>query len=422
MVSREQVVTECTQPMKLILRKNFVLFMIIQKDKSQVRKDMSNSNNPINDLLNIDLDALEEQGQKTTKSRKKNITIGVIAAMLVVIMIVAVTQYIIPVMIPNMKYARAEGLLEKGEYQEAISAFEQLGNYKDAPQRAVEAEKEERYAKGIELIESGQFEEAEQIYESLGEYRDAANQKIEAKYLLACSFKESAQYDKAIAAFTELEEYKDSLAQIDLCRGSLYDNAVSLMHAKDYVNAAQKFQEIKGYRDSEDLWKNCATIIATDYESAGDDKMALSWYIKIEDTDNANRIRYEYVLAHKDSKDTTTYDYLAALKKQKYRDSEKIYNSLYKFGVELSFDNYNLYYKITGGPPKGTVPIRIVNEAYWTNGRQSSQDIVDDITLDAPVGVREKSTDKFFHAYRHTITVFNAETGEKIGQIVDPYK
>nr|WP_325303456.1 hypothetical protein [uncultured Dysosmobacter sp.] len=408
--------------MKLILRKNFVLFMIIQKDKSQVRKDMSNSNNPINDLLNIDLDALEEQGQKTTKSRKKNITIGVIAAMLVVIMIVAVTQYIIPVMIPNMKYARAEGLLEKGEYQEAISAFEQLGNYKDAPQRAVEAEKEERYAKGIELIESGQFEEAEQIYESLGEYRDAANQKIEAKYLLACSFKESAQYDKAIAAFTELEEYKDSLAQIDLCRGSLYDNAVSLMHAKDYVNAAQKFQEIKGYRDSEDLWKNCATIIATDYESAGDDKMALSWYIKIEDTDNANRIRYEYVLAHKDSKDTTTYDYLAALKKQKYRDSEKIYNSLYKFGVELSFDNYNLYYKITGGPPKGTVPIRIVNEAYWTNGRQSSQDIVDDITLDAPVGVREKSTDKFFHAYRHTITVFNAETGEKIGQIVDPYK
>lgn len=396
--------------------------MIIQKDKSQVRKDMSNSNNPINDLLNIDLDALEEQGQKTTKSRKKNITIGVIAAMLVVIMIVAVTQYIIPVMIPNMKYARAEGLLEKGEYQEAISAFEQLGNYKDAPQRAVEAEKEERYAKGIELIESGQFEEAEQIYESLGEYRDAANQKIEAKYLLACSFKESAQYDKAIAAFTELEEYKDSLAQIDLCRGSLYDNAVSLMHAKDYVNAAQKFQEIKGYRDSEDLWKNCATIIATDYESAGDDKMALSWYIKIEDTDNANRIRYEYVLAHKDSKDTTTYDYLAALKKQKYRDSEKIYNSLYKFGVELSFDNYNLYYKITGGPPKGTVPIRIVNEAYWTNGRQSSQDIVDDITLDAPVGVREKSTDKFFHAYRHTITVFNAETGEKIGQIVDPYK
>lgn len=399
-----------------------MLFMIIQKDKSQVRKDMSNSNNPINDLLNIDLDALEEQGQKTTKSRKKNITIGVIAAMLVVIMIVAVTQYIIPVMIPNMKYARAEGLLEKGEYQEAISAFEQLGNYKDAPQRAVEAEKEERYAKGIELIESGQFEEAEQIYESLGEYRDAANQKIEAKYLLACSFKESAQYDKAIAAFTELEEYKDSLAQIDLCRGSLYDNAVSLMHAKDYVNAAQKFQEIKGYRDSEDLWKNCATIIATDYESAGDDKMALSWYIKIEDTDNANRIRYEYVLAHKDSKDTTTYDYLAALKKQKYRDSEKIYNSLYKFGVELSFDNYNLYYKITGGPPKGTVPIRIVNEAYWTNGRQSSQDIVDDITLDAPVGVREKSTDKFFHAYRHTITVFNAETGEKIGQIVDPYK
>ena len=408
--------------MKSILRKNFVLFMMIQKDKSQVRKDMSNSNNPINDLLNIDLDALEEQGQKTTKSRKKNITIGVIAAMLVVIMIVAVTQYIIPVMIPNMKYARAEGLLEKGEYQEAISAFEQLGNYKDAPQRAVEAEKEERYAKGIELIESGQFEEAEQIYESLGEYRDAANQKIEAKYLLACSFKESAQYDKAIAAFTELEEYKDSLAQIDLCRGSLYDNAVSLMHAKDYVNAAQKFQEIKGYRDSEDLWKNCATIIATDYESAGDDKMALSWYIKIEDTDNANRIRYEYVLAHKDSKDTTTYDYLAALKKQKYRDSEKIYNSLYKFGVELSFDNYNLYYKITGGPPKGTVPIRIVNEAYWTNGRQSSQDIVDDITLDAPVGVREKSTDKFFHAYRHTITVFNAETGEKIGQIVDPYK
>ncbi len=422
MVSREQVVTEYTQPMKSILRKNFVLFMMIQKDKSQVRKDMSNSNNPINDLLNIDLDALEEQGQKTTKSRKKNITIGVIAAMLVVIMIVAVTQYIIPVMIPNMKYARAEGLLEKGEYQEAISAFEQLGNYKDAPQRAVEAEKEERYAKGIELIESGQFEEAEQIYESLGEYRDAANQKIEAKYLLACSFKESEQYDKAIAAFTELEEYKDSLAQIDLCRGALYDNAVSLMHAKDYVNAAQKFQEIKGYRDSENLWKNCATIIATDYESAGDDKMALSWYIKIEDTDNANRIRYEYVLAHKDSKDTTTYDYLAALKKQKYRDSEKIYNSLYKFGAELSFDNYNLYYKITGGPPKGTVPIRIVNEAYWTNGRQSSQDIVDDITLDAPVGVREKSTDKFFHAYRHTITVFNAETGEKIGQIVDPYK
>lgn len=88
------------------------------------------------------------------------------------------------VIIPTAKYNDAITLFNNGEYEQAIEAFESLGNFKESKFKINEAEealKEEKYALAEDCYKKQEYIEAIKIFNSLDGYKDSKD-KIEHIY------------------------------------------------------------------------------------------------------------------------------------------------------------------------------------------------------------------------------------------------
>ena len=110
----------------------------------------------------------------------------------------------------NNAYQAAAALADAGQYEEAITAFEMLGDYKDSRERIHET----KYNFAIALLREEQFEEAINVLQALGEYKNCIqlmqNAILERDYNRAIELLDKGQFGKARNAFAELGEYKDS--------------------------------------------------------------------------------------------------------------------------------------------------------------------------------------------------------------------
>ena len=182
----------------------------------------------------------EEKQRQESARRKKALTIAAV----VVVMIACAIAWCIPnVIIPNNKYQQAVALRESGQYDEAIAAFAELGDYSDAAQQLSET----KYQQAVALREEGQYDEAIAAFAELGDYSDAAQQLSETKYQQAVALREEGQYDDAIAAFAELGDYCDAAAQITETK---YQQAVALREEGQYDDAIAAFAELGDYSDA----------------------------------------------------------------------------------------------------------------------------------------------------------------------------
>ena len=132
-------------------------------------------------------------------------------------------------------YQKAVALEEAEDYEQAISIYEGLGDYKDCAERIMAcneknekktkyqtaAQKEETYQKAIALEEAGEYNQAILIYEKLGDYKDCMERiekvKIELRYQEAVKEEEEENYSGAFQIYEELGEYKDSIARASFC-------------------------------------------------------------------------------------------------------------------------------------------------------------------------------------------------------------
>ena len=123
--------------------------------------------------------AVEEvaRSAKAAATRKK-ITVSILVS-LVITAIVAILVYT-KIIVPGNAYKNAEALFETGQYEEAITAFEALGDYKDSATRITEAEisiKERDnardYAAAEAMLASGDIARAALSFGALGDYQDA---------------------------------------------------------------------------------------------------------------------------------------------------------------------------------------------------------------------------------------------------------
>ena len=130
-----------------------------------------------------DVDALAEKCQKNidrlneeerriaAKKRKRTIAIATpsICACLAIIIVLNT------VIIPNSKYYAAIALMEAGNYEDAITAFEAMEGYKDS-----EAQIEScKYRAAVALMEAGNYKDALTIFAALDNYEDAKQKKME---------------------------------------------------------------------------------------------------------------------------------------------------------------------------------------------------------------------------------------------------
>ena len=111
--------------------------------------------------------------------------------------------------------------MEKGSFDEAAAAFEEMGDYKDAPEKIwkcwelkAQARLEAAYQDAVALRENKEYDEAISAFTKLGNYRDSTIQISETKYQKALDLKESEEYDEALSIFNEISDYSDSDEQI----------------------------------------------------------------------------------------------------------------------------------------------------------------------------------------------------------------
>lgn len=404
---------------------------------------------------------LREQQEKERKKKAKRITLISLAAAAVVIAVIVVLNTVV---IPSGNYKAAEELMADGKYTEAILAFEALDGFSDSKEKIEQCRTailDEKYHAALTLMEEGRYEAAAEAFAEIGDHQDS-HDKIQAchtalrdgEYAAAAKLMEEGQYESAIAAFEAMDDYKDSLAQIEACRIAIQDRAytaaVESMNEGAYEEAMARFDEILTYKDSAEQKKNCMHLLAKQYEAAKNSDLAITWYEKAGEQENADAVRYAYVTAHKNSEDTVTYRYLKDLKQREYKDATDIYASLYKLKVKLfintdrndtktsltkhylrtskGYQDSYAHFQVTEGPPSEDVEVRIYYETRWgTNDkpREPYKKQSDSVRTVTPNG-----EDNVFYfnggsnLYYHRITIYDAVTGEKLAQkeLYRPYE
>jgi TolA-binding protein len=197
-----------------------------------------------------------------TKNVKLGIIVGAVAVVVATVIIIIVT-----VVLPANKYGSAERSLTSGNFDDAIAAFVELGDYKDSTERVFSTQ----YSKAEMLLESGNFEIAEEIFVSLGNYSDSSERALNTRYRQAKSLVESSDYERAEEIFTALGSYSDSST---LSLDARYQRAELLVADKDYNGAIELFTSLGNHKDSADrlievlYLKSNALLSDKDYDGA----------------------------------------------------------------------------------------------------------------------------------------------------------
>lgn len=157
----------------------------------------------------------------------------------------------------------------------AIVAAVLISNFVKAQQE--EAARLDAYNAAVALAEAGQYDEAIAAFTELGDYKDSAEQINETTYNQAVTLLESENYDEAISIFTKLGNYKDSANQVEhainlqteVALLNDYRTAIDLLNTepgtKEYYEAVAESRQLlvslNGYRDSNELLQNFYTDI-----------------------------------------------------------------------------------------------------------------------------------------------------------------
>ncbi len=158
------------------------------------------------------------------------------------------------------EYARAQSLLEAGNYDEAYALFMKLLGYKDAEILS----KETKYQKAAFLRESGEFDQARTIFAEIEEYSDAAEQIFVTYYVEGESKRAAENWEGAVQAFEKAGDYTDAAEQI---YATYYREGEVKRTAEDWEGAVQAFGKAGDYADA-------AEQIYVTYYSEGETKRA----------------------------------------------------------------------------------------------------------------------------------------------------
>lgn len=279
-------------------------------------------------------------------------------------------------------YQDAMSLYEAGSYLEAADGFEKLGSYSDSK----DWKNKSRYDYATKMLNEGNYKEAYTYFDELGNYEDSASQANEAQYLYGKQLDSEEDYKTAIQQYEDLNNFKDSK---DLLKDARYNYAVELYNDKDYVESAELFNLIRDYKDVADYIDNANYYGGQQLCADGEHKKAVLFYSRIENggfddlNEKINEAKYGYVKKHKNSTDTTTYNYLKDLKAIGYSDASSIYEDLYAWEAKITPSKYSTYtttpsytsskysttyfhFEIKGGPPGESTTLKY--SMTWPDG------------------------------------------------------
>lgn len=199
----------------------------------------------MNDLLNADVDAIVEKGQARFNRSKKRL-IDFFAVFMAVCVIGVAVCIAVPQIHLWLDYNNAAKLMEDGKYEEAITAFKALDDYKDSAEMINEV----NYQWGNALMSDSNYDEAILKFTIIKNYKDGTDLYNEARYRQAIKNMDSENYSEAINAFKSLGTYKNSE---DMLNEIYYQQAIDFLNSENYSEAVDKFRKLGDYKDSADI-------------------------------------------------------------------------------------------------------------------------------------------------------------------------
>lgn len=154
-------------------------------------------------------------------------------------------------------YSKAKAALDSKEYDEAISAFSALADYKDA----ATLKKETMYGLAAQKIDKKDYDTASSLLENLGDYEDSAQPLMQCQYQLAIEAHDSGDIDGAITILSEIPDYDESKA---LLQAYQYEKAKTLFETGNYGDAETMFSALGDYEDAKGFAEQSAYLQTTD--------------------------------------------------------------------------------------------------------------------------------------------------------------
>ncbi len=203
---------------------------------------------------------MEKEAERKRKAAKIK-RIAVICGSAAVLAIAAIIT--VPKIIKSSKYNKAVEMFENGQYEEAKNAFTELGEYKDAADKAKAAYSAEinepLYQEGIALMNSGKYEEARRKFANLVDYKDSRELKLECDYQMALELESEGRNTEVLEIYEALgnKDYKDSQERYEKVLELCYQEALELFNTDQYEKASELFEQLGTYRGSESHLKIC---------------------------------------------------------------------------------------------------------------------------------------------------------------------
>ncbi|MBE6612387.1 MAG: hypothetical protein E7632_07835 [Ruminococcaceae bacterium] len=180
------------------------------------------------------------------------------------------------IMIRQSRYYMGVEALQSQQFDEAIAIFTELGDFSNSAELLDKAEadkelaaKEARYQEGMTALSERKYDEAIKIFTELGDFSDSRtkladarrgkeNAAKEAKYQDGIKALEEGRCDDAIAIFTELGDYAESKTKLEeskakkeeMAKEAKYQEGIKALENKQFDNAIKIFTELGNYSDS----------------------------------------------------------------------------------------------------------------------------------------------------------------------------
>lgn len=369
-------------------------------------------------------------------------------------------------------YLKATHLMDAGEFNEAIVIFKQLSPYRDSREQSRQCQNESSYLKAFSQLDQNDLEGALDSFIALGDFKDSETQASEITYRLASSHFEKNEYDTARELFASLGTYKDSETKTG---ESIYQLAVEAFEGGLYEEAYEYFKDVANYRDSEKmateskyqhallLYKNEQFRLASEiFEELGNfkdspdqflaskydhacwltEKMG-NWPSAItafeelgnykDSKDLLNDTMYRYAIFYKTPTSQKIYDYLEKLRKINYKDSNEIFNNLYKWTIKLKAANTNrndystilssvsrkenyfhMSFQLSGGKPGQTITLK--NKTFYPGGSDDNTRWYWENNRHGETFGIEWSDGFVYPAGTLTVKIYDKSTGAYIGE------
>lgn len=319
-------------------------------------------------------------GKPPKAKQKKKMGTGKKVALIVIPLVILIAAGIAAVIfVPKfLNYNKAQEELERGDIEDAMELFTELGSFKDS-ETMVNGGAYYEYA--ASLMDQRDYGQAAEYFRKAAEsqYEDAAEKAQECYYHYAESLLDQGQFEAAMDAFAQADTYSDAKDRIKEC---YYDQGVDYMQNGDYESAVTCFTNAEGYQDADDMIKQCYYSQAEAYAAEGEYLDAYDYFILSEYSDyesRADECIYHYAVSCYDNADYETaleyFEQVDAAYKDCSKDIDNCYISMArKCENDEDYQGAVEYYELVKGSDVGA-SIRKNKAAYIESHFESSDSL-----------------------------------------------